>query len=167
MKLTAGVILLFLAGPPAVHFASGAAPPENFIRDFYSAYKARDADRMAQFYTPDATFVDPSFELNLKGAEQIRELLSKVFPKYESLDWEIAHTTSAGDDLVVEGTMIGKSTGKTVRVPFVSIFHFRDGKIAGQRDLFDVAHFLAQLGVIPAPFRSKPAGSATPVSGRQ
>jgi ketosteroid isomerase-like protein len=137
---------------------------DNFVRDFYAAYKAKDAARMAQFYTDDATFSDPSFELVLKGPGQIHDLFEKVFPKYESLDFEIAQTTSAGNDLIVEGGMIGKIADKMVRVPFVSVFHFRGNKIAMQRDLFDVAHFLVQLGAIPPPFAPKPTPSPSPRS---
>jgi limonene-1,2-epoxide hydrolase len=125
---------------------SNAPETRAFVRDFYAAYKGKDAVRMAQFYAGDATFVDPSFELNLKGADQIRDLLAKVLVKYQTLDWEIAHTIAAGDDLVVEGTMIGKLPQATVRVPFVSIFHFKEGKIASQRDMFDVLHYFTQLG---------------------
>jgi limonene-1,2-epoxide hydrolase len=119
---------------------------KDFVRDFYAAYKAKNADKMAKFYTADATFLDPSFELNLKGADQIRDLLTKALAKYETLDWEITHTISAGDDLVVEGVMVGKLPQKTVRVPFVSIFHLQNGKIAAQRDMFDMLHYFTQLG---------------------
>jgi steroid delta-isomerase-like uncharacterized protein len=137
--------------------ASDAPDASTFVHNFYAAYKAKDAARMAQFYADDATFVDPTFELNLKGPDQIRDLFTKALAKYESLDWDIAHTTPAGDDLIVEGTMIGKLKTKTVRVPFVSIFHFQNGKIAAQRDMFDVLHFLVQLGVVPPPFAPKPS----------
>jgi limonene-1,2-epoxide hydrolase len=74
------------------------------------------------------------------------ELLTKALAKYKTLDWEISNTIKAGDDLIVEGTMIGKLPQKTVRVPFVSIFHFKDSKISTQRDMFDVLHFFLQLG---------------------
>jgi limonene-1,2-epoxide hydrolase len=118
----------------------------SFVRDFYAAYAAKDADKMAQFYTADATFVDPSFELNLKGPDQIRDLLKKALAKYQTLEFQITHTIPAGDELVVEGTMIGKLPKNTVRVPFVSIFQFKDGQISAQRDMFDVLHFFTQLG---------------------
>jgi steroid delta-isomerase-like uncharacterized protein len=159
--------LLFLFFCMRIHAASNAPQSDAFVRDYYAAYGAKDAAGLAQFYTADATFVDPSFELDLKGADQIRELFSKVFPKYESLAWQVAHTTSAGDDLIVEGNMIGQISGKTLRVPFVSIFHFRAGKIASQRDMFDVTHFLVQLGVIPPPFGPKPAASPSPAATAQ
>lgn len=158
------VLLLALIFGAVLPKSAGAADTQVFVRDFYFAYKAKDAARIAQFYTPDATFVDPSFELDLKGPDQIRGLFAKVFPKYESLDWEISHTTTANDDLAVEGTMIGRIGGKTVRVPFVSVFHFRADKIATQRDLFDVLHFFVQLGAIPSPFAPKPVGTSSPAS---
>ncbi|MEY2486695.1 MAG: SnoaL-like domain [Verrucomicrobiota bacterium] len=156
------VLLLALIFGAALPGSIGAADTQAFVRDFYSAYKAKDAARIAQFYALDATFVDPSFELDLKGTDQIRALFTMVFPKYESLDWEISHTTTASDDLIVEGTMIGRIGRKTVRVPFVSVFHFRADKIATQRDLFDVLHFFVQLGAIPSPFGPKPVGASSP-----
>ena len=146
MKTILCGLLVLLAFMSQVRAESNAPKTKDFVRDFYAAYKAKDAARMAQFYAADATFVDPSFELNLKGPDQIRELLTKALAKYETLDWDITHTISAGNDLVVEGTMIGKLPQKTVRVPFVSIFHFKDRKISAQRDMFDVLHFFTQLG---------------------
>jgi uncharacterized protein (TIGR02246 family) len=146
MKTILGGLLVLLSFTSQICAKTNAPEAKDFVRDFYAAYKAKDAARMAQFYAADATFVDPSFELNLKGPDQIRDLLAKALAKYETLDWEITHTISAGDDLVVEGVMIGKLPKATVRVPFVSVFHFKDRKISAQRDMFDVLHFFTQLG---------------------
>jgi uncharacterized protein (TIGR02246 family) len=143
---TISVFFFFILCIAQAHAKANAPETKVFVRDFYAAYKAKDAAKMAEFYTNDATFVDPSFELNLKGADQIRDLLTKALAKYETLDFEITHTISAGDDLIVEGLMVGKLPKKTVRVPFVSIFHFNRGKIAAQRDMFDVLHYMLQLG---------------------
>jgi len=130
----------------SVYAKTKAVDRSTFVRDFYAAYTAKDADKMAQFYAANATFVDPSFELNLKGPDQIRDLLRIALAKYETLDLQITHTISAGDELVVEGTMIGKLPKNTVRVPFVSIFRLKAEKISEERDMFDVLHFLTQLG---------------------
>ncbi len=137
--------------------AAGNAPDAaTFVHDFYACYNAPGAAKLADFYTADATFVDPSFELNLKGREQIGGLFVRVLAKYESLEHEVRHLTAAGDDLVVEGMMVGKLSGKEVHVPFVSVFHFDGGKIAAQRDMFDVLHFFTQLGALESPFQPKP-----------
>lgn len=140
--LIAAIVLL--AHP--VHAKTEAIDRKVFVRDFYATYAAKDADKMAQFYTPDASFVDPSFELDLKGSTQIRDLLKKALAKYEKLEFQITHTISAGNELVVEGVLIGKLPKNNVRIPFVSIFQFKGEKISAQRDMFDVLHFLTQLG---------------------
>jgi uncharacterized protein (TIGR02246 family) len=147
MKTTLALLLLgvLIVGKP-VEAKSNAPDATAFVRDFYAAYHAKDAAKMAEFYAADATLVDPSFELNLKGRDAIRDLLTKALVKYKTLDWEISNTIKAGDDLIVEGTRIGKLPQKTVRVPFVSIFHFKDGKISAQRDMFDMLHYFLQLG---------------------
>ena len=133
------------------------AQADAFVRDFYAVYNASGAPKMADFYAADATFTDPTFGLELKGRDQIGGLLTAVLAKYELLEHEVTHTIIAGDDLVVEGTMVGKLAGKTVRVRFASVFHFTDGKISAQRDMFDVLHFYAQLGIVPPQFRPKAA----------
>ena len=145
-----------LAGATTCFAALTAAQADGFVRDYYAVYNAKGAPKMADFYTTDATLTDPTFGLDLKGREQIGKLLTAVLAKYESLDHEVTHTIIAGDDLVVEGTMVGQLMGKTVKVRFASIFHFTDGKIAAQRDMFDVLHFYAQLGIVPPQFRPKP-----------
>lgn len=163
LHLRPTALILLLAGVVGIRPAIAApADPAAFVRDFYAAYGAKDTAKMAGFYTADATFEDPTFELALKGPEQIRNLLNIVLTKYESLDWKIAHTTVAGDDVVVEGTMVGKLAGHVANVRFVSVFHFRDDRIAEQRDMFDVMHFYVQLGVVPPQFRPKPAAPAAP-----
>jgi ketosteroid isomerase-like protein len=148
-------LALGVASVPRLPAESAAPEAGAFVRDFYAAYGAKDTEKLGEFYAADATFEDPTFELNLKGPGQIKHLLNIVLVKYESLDWEIAHTLVAGDDVIVEGTMVGKLAEKTARVRFVSVFHFVGGKIAGQRDLFDVLHFYTQLGVVPPQFRPK------------
>ena len=141
MKTIFALCFLIIFGSGQIHAKSNAPVPKDFVRDFYAAYKAKDAARMAQFYAADATFVDPSFELNLKGTDQIRELLTKALAKYETLDWEITHTISAGNDLIVEGTMIGKLPQKTVpRALCLDLPISKDRKISAQRDMFDVLH---------------------------
>jgi uncharacterized protein (TIGR02246 family) len=148
MKITFALLPILVAlivGEP-VQAKSKAPDRAAFVRDFYAAYHAKDAAKVAEFYNADATFVDHSFEINLIGRDAIRELLTKALAKYKTLDWEISNTIKAGDDLIVEGTMIGQLPAKTVRVPFVSIFHFKDDKISAQRDMFDVLHFFLQLG---------------------
>src|SRR5882672_8009407 len=106
-----------------------AAQADAFTHDFYSVYNATGAPKLADFYTADATFTDPTFGLDLHGREQIGGLLTKVLAKYESLEHQVLHRTMAGDDLIVEGLMVGRLAGKDLHVRFVSVFHFKNGRI--------------------------------------
>ena len=149
---------ILLGAAPMTRSADVTAPRNQaFLHDFFAAFSARDGSRLAEFYTADAVFEDPSFELDLHGPAAIRELFTTGLAKYASLGFELAHTLAAGDDLIVEGTMVGVLRTKTIRVRFVSVFHFTDGKISSQRDLYDVLHFYAQLGIVPPQFRPKAA----------
>ena len=137
------------------------ATADRFVHDFYAAYNAQGASKLADFYATDATFTDPTFGLDLHGRDQIGGLLVKVLAKYESLEHQVLHQTMAGDDLVIEGLMVAKLAGKDLRIRFVSVFRFQDGKIAEQRDLFDLLHFYEQLGVVPPQFRPPPSRSTS------
>jgi limonene-1,2-epoxide hydrolase len=133
-----------------------AIQADAFIKDFTSCYNAQGAARLADFYTTDAVFTDPTFGLDLHGREQIGGLLVRVLAKYESLEHQVLRRTVAGDDLIVEGLMIARLAEKNLRIRYVSVFHFTGGKISEQRDMFDVLHFYEQLGVVPPQFRPKP-----------
>src|SRR3954463_2021584 len=138
------------------------AQADAFTRDFYSVYNATGAPKLADFYPAAVTFTHPTFGLDLHGRDQIGNLLTKALAKYESLEHEVLHRTIAGDDLVVEGMMIAKLAGKDLQVRYVSVFHFTDGKISEQRDMFDLLHFFEQLGVVPPAFRPKAAPAVAP-----
>jgi len=148
---------LAFASSPMTFAALTSAQADAFVRDFYAVYNAPGVPKMMEFYTPEATLTDPTFGLDLKNRDEIGELLTKGLAKYESLQMQPDHTTLAGDDLVVEGMLVGRVMGKDVRVRFTSVFHFTDGKISAQRDMFDTLHFYAQLGIVPAVFRPKTA----------
>jgi ketosteroid isomerase-like protein len=154
--------VLFVSGAALLALSLGvdssrpkAGPPENFLHDYYSAYNAQGAARLGDFYAPEATFTDPSFGLNLHGRQQISDLLVRALAKYERLEHEVKHTVTSGEELVVEGEMVAMLNGKPLRVSYVSVFTFANGKIVAQRDLYDLIHYFEQLGVVPQQFRPK------------
>jgi predicted ester cyclase len=67
---------------------------------------------------------------------------------------------SAGDTAIVE--FVGKGThrgdlagiaptGRRVEIPIVTVLEIRDGKTRIEREYFDNAYMLQQLGLMPAP----------------
>ena len=71
---------------------SNTPDTDPFLRDYYATYQSKDAVKLSEFYQAVATFVDPSFELNLKGSDQIRLLFVKALAQYDSLRSVIAHS---------------------------------------------------------------------------
>ena len=156
------VLLISLTLSSVARAELTAAQANEFTQKFYSNYNAQGAFRLENFYTADATLTDPTFGLDLRGRKQIGDLLGKVLTKYDSLDHIILHQIIAGDDLVIEGMMAAKLSGKELNVRLVSVFHFTKGKISEQRDMYDIFHFFTQLGVVPAEFRPKTAAPKAP-----
>jgi predicted ester cyclase len=75
--------------------------------------------------------------------------------------FEIARTVVSGNSIVVEGVWIGKHTGpmilpdgstvpasgRSVRVPYATLFTLEGDRISSHHAYWDMASFLGQLGL--------------------
>jgi hypothetical protein len=118
-------------------------PNARTIDTFYRAFQDLDSEKMAGVYHPEATFVDPVFEL--KG-DEIGAM------------WQMFCT--AGDDLRVtfsnpvaddtrgtarwEAWYTFKPTGRPVHNVIDAAFAFEDGMVVAHRDTFDLASWSRQ-----------------------
>jgi ketosteroid isomerase-like protein len=116
---------------------------EQLIQDFYTAFQARDGEKMAGFYADNAVFSDPAFG-TLRGAEvgamwrmlcgRSRDLAVtfdhiRADEKTGSAHWEAKYTFSSSKRLV----------HNVIEASFV----FRDGKILEHRDQFNIWRWTA------------------------
>jgi len=122
---------------------------EQLIKDFYTAFQARDAEGMIACYHPEIHFSDPVFT-DLKG------------PKAGAM-WKML--CEGGKDLKVEFSDVwadertGKAhwdarytfspTGRAVHNPIDAAFGFKDGKIIRHEDSFDLHAWAAQALGLP------------------
>jgi ketosteroid isomerase-like protein len=139
---------------------------EQVIRDFYTAFAARDAAGMARCYHPDIFFSDPAFP-NLRGREatamwamlcargkdlQLTLVSAQATPDGGSARWEAKYTFS--------------QTGRPVHNKIDALFAFKDGKIVRHIDSFPfwtwarqalgpMGLFLGWFGPIKAVVRKK------------
>ena len=124
---------------------------------------ARDADAVAALYAPDAVRYDPTAPQGMKGREAIRkyqEGLSKAFQEVSARtvsvvskgdmtawEWDFS-LTNTGPLEMPTGTLA--PTNRRVRMQGATFYRFnREGLIAEQRDYFDIAGLMQQLGVKP------------------
>ena len=124
---------------------------------YFSAMGRGDADGVLEVLAPGADFRFPGGAMPVPdGVRPFVAGWSEAFPGNR---FEIDRAVVAGDDLVVEGTWVGThrgpmrlpdgssiaATGKTVRVPFATVFRVRDGRIASHHAYWDNAGMMAQL----------------------
>jgi ketosteroid isomerase-like protein len=122
---------------------------------------ARDPNAVAAMYAPDAVRYDPTAPQGMKGRDAIRnyqETLAKAFKDVEARTlsvlsksditaWEWVFTLTNGGPLELPtGTLA--PTNRRVTMNGATFYRFnREGLIAEQRDYFDVAGLMQQLGV--------------------
>ena len=93
----------------------------------------------------------------------VREMLQGYISAFPDNRYDIKNVLEVGDQVVMEGDWVGThtgplplpggqslpATGRPVRAPFVTIFRIREGRIFSHRSYWDLAGFLAQLGLGP------------------
>jgi len=112
-------------------------PNETILRQFYTAFNAKNAETMASCYHTDAVFDDPVFQ-NLSGSE-IGMMWKMLCLQSRSL--EIAADNFQADDQRGQADWSAKyEFGKARRKIHNKIhaeFRFKDGKIISHTDHFD------------------------------
>jgi steroid delta-isomerase-like uncharacterized protein len=120
-----------------------------------------DLTGMTSLYAIDDVYTDPFGRF--EGREAILAYLEEGDKPFSDHRTETSRIVEEGDTVVVEwtwrathtgpftmpdGTEI-PATGKTVELPAVSVITVRDGMVASERDYFDGADFMRQLGLMP------------------
>lgn len=118
---------------------------------------AADWPALAALYQPDAAYSDP--DLTLTGRDEIVDRLrgqAEAMPGYGAV---VRHTHTGGGHAPDDGTAGGGSvvlewtlsapTGADpdVTLDVVTVYEFRGGLIAAERNYWDNAHLASQLGL--------------------
>jgi limonene-1,2-epoxide hydrolase len=104
------------------------------------AWKAKDIDGVLDCMHDDvlwhyAAVVAPP----LKGKAKARKLLEGMAPQIRDVTWRIFDYAERGERLFVEGVdEYVSADGHLVSAPYAGVVEFRDGKIIGLREYFDI-----------------------------
>jgi steroid delta-isomerase-like uncharacterized protein len=127
-------------------------------------YNSHDWEGLASLYASDAVHVDPLGRH--EGPAGIQAYFAEATSAFPDMRMETSRLLQEGDTIVAEwtwratntgplsmltmpdGTEI-PATGKTAEVPGVSVLTVGDGKVANQRDYYDSASMMSQLGLMP------------------
>ena len=131
-----------------------------FFGEWEPDLKAKNPERLANWYAEDATVNSPMFR-RLKGRKAITESYYRLFETFP--DWTITNEEPLVDGdraalpFQAAATHVGEfmglpGTGRKFQIQGVRIFRLNDGLIQDERRIYDFTSFLIQIGVL----RSKP-----------
>jgi steroid delta-isomerase-like uncharacterized protein len=126
-----------------------------------SVYSKLDYRGMASLYASDAVHVDAWGRH--EGREAIGVYFEEADKPFSEISMETSQVIEEGNEVVAEWVFRGTNTGpltmpdgtqipathKSVELPGVSVLSVKDGKITSQRDYFDNASVMSQLGLMP------------------
>lgn len=131
-------------------------------RAWVNAWNTHSIERVMESYSEDAEVRTPEAPSALRGKQAIRENVQGWLRSFPDVTADVEHSIVSGRDVALlchfSGTNRGEivlgpgrslpATNKKVEMP-VAIFATLDatGKIVRERDIYDVAGYLQQLGI--------------------
>lgn len=114
------------------------------IDRYYAAWMRDDIEAVLALCTDDLIAVNVPIGA-LHGKAAVRDFLLKFGRGMQQKRYDVELVIESGDSAMVEGVESYVKDGKTVRLPYMSRFRFRDGRIAEWRDYFDLQTVLRHL----------------------
>jgi steroid delta-isomerase-like uncharacterized protein len=137
----------------------------DFVNRWMDAVNRGDLEALVDMCHSDAVHSNPNG--TFRGAQGVRDLFKPVIDLSSERGVQINNVIEAGDTVVVEfvfqfrntGPMVTPEgtvppTGRSVRLPSISIYELRDGKVAASRGMYDRLDLITQLGLMGAPAHS-------------
>lgn len=120
-----------------------------------AAWNAHDPDKVAASYDDSVVYEDVPYGMVAHGRTELRKLAADFFAAVPDLKLETVRVTGGRDygaaEWVFSGTDVGLyKTGKQFSVRGVSVFELRGGKVSRNRDYYDSAAIMRQVGALPA-----------------
>lgn len=137
---------------------AGSAPKpsgKDLLAREFAAWSSHDPDKVVGFFTPDVDYEDVAFGLTAHGSTELRKVAAGFFVSVPDMKLELVSSSIDGDHGSVEwifsGTDVGLfKTGKKFSVRGASRFELKGGKFSRNKDFYDVATIMRQVGALPA-----------------
>jgi steroid delta-isomerase-like uncharacterized protein len=109
---------------------------------------AADWTQLQRLYAEDVRYSDPDGELS--GRDAVLQRLREQVEALPGSGYRIRHTYSdGGTGVVVEWTLSGDE-GMPIELAIATVYDFLDDRIVSERNYWDNAALLGQLGALPA-----------------
>jgi steroid delta-isomerase-like uncharacterized protein len=132
---------------------------KTLAEQYFAAVGRGDVEQALSLIAADADFQTPAGRAPMPDG--VRAVLNGYVVAFPGNRFEVTRTFGSGDEVAVEGHWVGKhsgplrlpdgselpATGKTVRVPYVTLFGLKGNQITSHHAYWDMASFLGQLGL--------------------
>lgn len=133
--------------------AAPNAITQEWVREYYELFQDQpfDADQLMRYYSPEVRFSDPTFDIEVEGLAQVRELYEVTGTEgssYRDIRWQIDRVVIGEDqgDVAIHGHWSGSFDGQDFEIAFVTLWRVVDQRIVEQIDFFDALAFDEQVG---------------------
>jgi steroid delta-isomerase-like uncharacterized protein len=121
----------------------GADRTEALVKEWITAYEAKDVDRFIALYADDIYYADWAIGAFIEGKDGWSSGVRNTFPE-EAFAFKSASSFVSADGrfATVEGRYSDDdSEGRVVTVPMATVLEFKDGKIVKETDYYDGSAF--------------------------
>lgn len=148
------VLAVVLAASCLVSAADKPSAARTMVEKSFAAWNAHDANKVATYYTSDVSYEDVAFGQVAHGSDELKKMVAGFFAAVPDLKLEVVDVRSFGNSASVEwifsGTDVGLfKTGKKFSVRGASVFQLKGGKCSVNKDYYDAASIMRQVGVLP------------------
>jgi limonene-1,2-epoxide hydrolase len=133
---------------------------ETTIRNYYAAWVRDDLDAVFALCAEDVVAVNVPIG-PIHGKPAVRAFFEKFNRGLSGKRYDVERILVSGDVAAVEGVENYVKKGKTVSLPYMSVFKFEGALIREWRDYFDLETVLRQLDLPPQRAGSRPAPAAS------
>jgi steroid delta-isomerase-like uncharacterized protein len=130
------------------------------VNDFITGWSSNDPAKAVAVYADEAAFEDVAQGVTHSGKAALKEFAAELFKASSDTIFTLTTANTDGDHFTIEWEVAGTNDGEGAGFPAtnkrfsvrgVSIGRLNaDGKIVEQRDYYDMATLLSQLGLLPA-----------------
>jgi steroid delta-isomerase-like uncharacterized protein len=136
---------------------------DSFLEGYGAAWAAGDGQQMAALCAPDVVWVDAAWPEPARGPDEVARIIEWNFIGVPDLHFEADEPPAISADgktaylrWVLKGTNTGPidppgfaATGRSLDVPGLDEYRFRDGLLAHYEAYYNQLPLLRQIGVVP------------------
>jgi steroid delta-isomerase-like uncharacterized protein len=148
------VVVIVVVGMRIAAQDEGKTAGSGFVKQAFAAWNSHDPDKVVTFYTEDVVYEDVAYSTVNHGSSELRKFAAGFLEAVPDLKLEVVSSSVHNGHGVAEWVLSGTDkglykTGKKFSVRGASVFEMRGRKCSSNKDFYDLATIMRQVGVLP------------------